>query len=260
MTNDKLRSSFSRRLTKIICHLSFVICHFALLSFGSTATKAAETDSVRDGYRHFIMPTGKPIEGGYLGFWELAFMQAGVGFGDFLSLSGGFTIMPTVAFRSQIGFVQSKLTFFDDQGLSLSAGLNFLRLTSDNTFLHGFGVLTYETPTKTRVTGMLFYKLTTSTPIGPDNPLIVVNVVPYGQFSFIYNSGLGGGLGLDTPLPDNPNVRFVGEIWNHDLSSPNKLGVIAAMRVESDRFSSDFGFMYFTLPLVAPVANFVWRF
>ena|ERR1051325_14400 len=260
MSNDKFAPVVTSPKTKTICHSSFVICHFVFLIICCSATKAAEPDSVRDGYRHFVMPSGKPIEGGYLGFWELAFMQAGVGFGDVVSLSGGFTIMPTVAFRSQIGFVQSKLTFFDDQGLSLSAGLNFLRLTSDNTFLHTFGVLTYETPSQTRVSGMLFYKLSTSTPTGPDNPLIVVNVVPYGQFSFIYNSNLGGALGFDTPLPNNPNVRFVGEIWNHDLSSPNKLGVIAAMRVESDRFSSDFGFMYFTLPLVAPVANFVWRF
>jgi hypothetical protein len=221
---------------------------------------AAEPDSVRDGYRHFIMPSGKPIQGGYLGFWELAFIQAGYGFGDFLSLSAGFTALPTVAFRSQIGFAQSKLTFFDEQGLSLSAGLNFLRLTSDNSFLHGFGVLTFETPTKTRVSGLLFYKLSTSTPNGPDNPLIIVDVIPYGQFSFIYNEGLGGGVGFDTPLPSNPNVRLVGEIWSHDLSTPNKLGVLGAVRIESENFSSDFGLMYFTLPLLAPVANFVWRF
>jgi len=179
-----------------------------LICFNNT-TKAIEPDSVRDGYRHFIMPTGKPVEGGYLGFWELAFVQAGYGVGDVLSVSGGFTVLPTVAFRSQIGFAQSKLTFFDEQGLSLSAGLNYLRLTSDNTFLHGFGVLTFESPSQTRVSGLLFYKLSTSTPNGPDNPLIVVDVVPYGQFSFIYNEGLGGGLGFDTPLPSNPNVRFV---------------------------------------------------
>lgn len=235
-------------------------CLILATALVSNVATSAPLDSVRDGYRHFIMPTGKPIEGGYVGFWELAFMQAGVGFEDFLSITGGFTIMPTVAFRSQIGFTQAKLTFFDDQGLSLSAGLNFLRLTSENTFLHGFGVLTYETPSQTRISGLLFYKLSTSTPDGPDNPLIMVNVVPYGSFSFIYNSGLGGGVGFDTPLPGNPNVRFVGEIWNHDLSTPNKLGVIGAIRIESDRFSSDFGFMYFTLPLVAPIANFVWRF
>ncbi|MDP4198487.1 MAG: hypothetical protein Q8922_00885 [Bacteroidota bacterium] len=265
MTNDKLKigilKSASRGANASIRHLSFVICHSILfLLLATTTSIASPTDSVRDSFRHFIMPTGKPIEGGYLGFWELAFLQAGYGVGDVFSISAGFTIMPTVAFRSQIGFVQGKLTFFDDQGFSLAGGLNFLRLTSDNTFLHLFGVLTYETPSASRFSGMLFYKMTSWTPEGPDNPLILVNVFPYGSFSFIYNSGLGGGLGFDTPLPGNPNVRFVAEIWNHDLSSPNKLGIIGALRVESDRFSSDFGFMYFTLPLIAPVANFVWRF
>jgi hypothetical protein len=257
MINDQGGSRLRRRVTKSICHLSFVICHL-LFVFGES--KAAEPDSVRDGYRHFIMPSAKPIQGGFLGFWELAFLQAGYGFGDFISISGGFTVLPTVAFRSQIGFAQSKLTFIDDQGISFSAGLNFLRLTSDNTFIHAFGVLTYETPTQTRVSGMLFYKLSSSTRYGPDNPLIVVDVVPYGQFSFIYNENLGGGLGFDMPLPLNSNVRLVGEIWNHDLSTPKKLGVLGAVRIESESFSSDFGLMYFTLPLLAPVANFVWRF
>src|ERR1044071_642078 len=115
--------------------MKLVLCLLLVFVIGSNSVQAMPLDSVRDGYRHFIMPTGKPVEGGYLGFWELAFMQGGVGFGDFLSLTGGFTIMPTVAFRSQIGFAQSKITFFDDQGLSLAGGLNFLRLTSDNTFI-----------------------------------------------------------------------------------------------------------------------------
>src|SRR5438046_2573573 len=123
MTNDQLTHSFTNRFKAIIRHLSFVICHLLLFV---NAIQAVEPDSVRDGYRHFIMPTGKPIEGGYLGFWELALMQAGYGFGDVVSVSAGFTILPTVPFRFQIGNVQTKLTLFDDQGLSLSTGLNFL--------------------------------------------------------------------------------------------------------------------------------------
>jgi hypothetical protein len=239
--------------------MRYLLITLSLLAVTATV-RAAPEDSVRDGYRHFIMPTAKPVEGGYLGFWELAFLQAGYGFGDVLSVSGAFTVMPTVAFRSQFGYLQGKLTFYDDQGLSLAGGLNFLRLTSDNTFFHLFGALTYELPSQTRVTGLVFYKIASSTPLGSNNPLITVNVVPYGSFTFLYTGGLGAGLGMDTPLPDNPNVRFVGEIWNIDLTTPNKLGVIGAVRVESDRFSSDFGLMYFTLPLIAPVANFVWRF
>ncbi len=221
---------------------------------------ATPTDSVVDGYRHFIMPTGKPIEGGYFGFWELGFMQAGYGFGDVLSLSGGFTILPTVALRSQFAFLQAKLTFFDDQGLSLAGGLNYLRLTSDNTLLHLFGALTYETPTQTRVTGLMFYKIYSNPPNGSNTTLITVNVVPYGAFTFNYTGGLGAGLGFDTPLVGSPNIRFVGELWSHDLSEPSALAVLGALRLESQDFSSDFGFMYFTLPFLAPVANFVWRF
>ena len=227
----------------------------------STKALATPADSVLDSYRHFIMPTAKPVEGGYLGFWELGFLQGGYGFGDVLSLSGGFTILPTVAFRSQFAFLQGKLTFVDDdQGLSLAGGLNYLRLTSDNTLLHLFCALTYETPNETRFTGLIFYKIYGSTIYGSNSTLVTVNVVPYGAFTFNYTGGLGAGLGFDTPLAGNPHVRFVGEIWNHDLSDPTALGIIGALRLESQNFSSDFGFMYFTLPLLAPVANFVWRF
>jgi hypothetical protein len=260
-----LKAKFSSPLSNhrnfvVMRYLLFFLLALALSVPASVSAQTTSSDSVVDGYRHFIMPTGKPIEGGYFGFWELGFMQAGYGFGDVLSVAGGFTIMPTVAFRSQFGFLQSKLTLYDDQGLSLAAGLNYLRLTSDNTLLHLFGALTYETPDQTRFTGLFFYKIYANTPNGSNTTLITVNVVPYGAFTFNYTGGLGAGLGFDTPLTNNKNMRFVGEIWNHDLSDPTALGVVAALRLESENFSSDFGFMYFTLPLIAPVANFVWRF
>ncbi len=237
----------------------------SLLALITPVRSMAQSDSVVDGYRHFIMPTGKPIEGGYFGFWELAFLTGGYGFGDVLSVSGGLTVMPTVAVRSQFGYLQSKLTLFDDQGLSLATGLNYLRLTSDNTLLHLFGSLTYEMPGQTRITGLLFYKIYSNTSTlgessSTNSTLITVNVVPYGAFTFNYTGGLGAGLGFDTPLPGNKNMRFVAEAWSHDLTQPTAFAVLGALRLESQTFSSDFGFMFFTLPLLAPVANFVWRF
>jgi hypothetical protein len=214
-----------------------------------------EPDSVTaplDEYRHFIMPTAKPITGGYVGFWELAFVNAGIGFGNF-SFSGGLTVLPTVAFRSQFGFLQAKATLADEGGISFAVGANLLRLTSDNLFLHAFVSGTMEMQNETRYTGLLFLKA-----VGPDYP--IVNVYPYGQFSFTYGGIIGAGIGFDTPIKGIPNTRIVAEIWNHDLSTPSKIALLFAVRVENERFSSDFGFMYFSLPLLAPVANFVWRF
>ena len=216
----------------------------------------AKADSLTppyDDYRHFIMPTGKPIQGGYFGFWELAFLQGGFGVGDVLSFSGGLTVMPTVAFRSQFGFLQAKATLADEGGISFAVGANFLRLTSDNLYLHAFASATMEMQNETRYTGLIFLKI-----VGSDFP--IVNVVPYGSFSFTYGSPLGAGIGFDTPIKGIPNTRFVAEIWNHDLSAPSKIALLFSLRVENERFSSDFGFMYFSLPLLAPVANFVWRF
>ena len=106
---------------------------------------------------------------------------------------------------------------------------------------------------ETRYTGLIFLIAT-----GQEFP--IVDVVPYGSFSFTYGSPLGAGIGFDTPIKGLKNTRIVAEIWNHDLSAPNKIALLATVRIESERFSSDFGFMYFSLPLLAPVANFVWRF
>ncbi len=235
--------------------LSFIlILLLSLLKQNSFAQAKADTLSPPpDEYRHFIMPTGKPINGGYFGFWELAFLQGGFGIGDVLSFSGGITVMPTVAFRSQFGFLQAKATVADEGGISFAVGTNFLRLTSDNLYLHAFASATMEMQNETRYTGLIFLKV-----YGNDFP--IVNVFPYGSFGFTYGSPLGAGIGFDTPVKGIPNTRIVAEIWNHDLSSPSKIALLFAARIESERFSSDFGFMYFSLPLLAPVANFVWRF
>jgi hypothetical protein len=214
---------------------------------------APAIDTIRDPGRHFLMPTAKANEGAYIGAWELAFLQAGIGFDKVVSVNAGITAMPTVAFRSQFAFVNTKLTIMDEPWFSFALGGNFLRLTSKLPYVHLFGIGTYEHEDKTRISGMFFYKLS-----GEDFP--VVDVFPYGSFAFNYGGALGAGAGFDTPFLNVSNMRLVGEIWNHDLQTPSKLMALLALRVESSRFSSDFGFAFFTLPLLAPVANFVWRF
>jgi hypothetical protein len=235
---------------------SFILAIAIIILFAEHIS-AQNKDSVTapvDDYRHFIMPTGKAIHDGYFGFWELAFLQGGIGFGNTLSFSGGITVIPTVAFRSQFAFLQGKATLADEGGISFAVGANFLRLTSDNLYLHAFISGTAEMQNETRYTALLFLKA-----VGPADPAIV-NVVPIGQFAFTYGGLLGLGIGFDTPIKGLPNTRIIAEIWNHDLSSVNKFAFLFGVRIESERFSSDFGFMYFSLPLLAPVANFVWRF
>lgn len=232
-----------------------LILHFAFFILHSGARAQVENPPPPDAYRHFIMPTGKAIGSGngYLGVWELAFLQGGFGIGDFLSVAGGMTIMPTVSFKSQFAFLQAKATIADEGGVSFALGGNLLRMTSEHFYTHGFISGTAEMKDDSRYTAMLFYKFS-----GDDFP--IVRVLPYGNFSFSYGSSLGAGIGFDTPLKGVKNTRVVVEIWNHDLSVATKIAALAAFRVEGEKFSSDFGLMYFTLPLLAPVANFVWRF
>jgi len=240
----------------VVAFASTSLAQPATHTYTASATVSMEGDrdtTLRDAYRHFIMPTGRAIDGGYVGVWELAFLQAGVGFGDAVSFSGGFTAMPTVSFKSQFAFIQGKLTVVDEGPFSFAFGLNELRLTSDHLYTHLFAVGTYELPSRMRFTGLVFYKL-----VGDDFP--IVNVRPYGDFSFNYGGALGGGIGFDAPVPEVDNLHVVAELWNHDIQSPTKLAGLIALRVENSRFSSDFGLMYFTQPLLVPVANFVWRF
>ncbi len=241
------------RISTLICVVSSIV--IAALSFGKAAAQQQDTTlkAPPDEYRHFIMPTAKPISGGYVGFWELAFLQAGYGFGDFLSISGGITLMPTVSTRSQFAYLQAKATLADENGVSFAVGGNLLRMTSEHLYLHAFLEATAEMQNEMRYTAMIFYKAS-----GEDYP--VVNVIPYGNFSFSYGSSLGAGIGFDIPIKGIPNTRFIAEAWNHDLSTPSKLALLGAVRIEGERFSSDFGFMYFSLPMLAPVANFAWRF
>lgn len=243
--------------SEIRSHASVILLMFVLSVCISESIFARPlADSVTapyDDYRHFIMPSAKPIHGGYFGFWELAFLQGGFGIGDVLSFTGGITVLPTVAFRSQIGYLQAKATVVDEGGISFAVGANLLRMTSSFLYLHGFISATMEMQNETRYTGLIFLKAT-----GQEFP--IVNVVPYGSFSFTYGSPLGAGIGFDTPIKGIKNTRIVAEIWNHDLSAPNKIALLCTVRLENERFSSDFGFMYFSLPLLAPVANFVWRF
>lgn len=234
--------------------LSFLSVVVAMMCIGAScfSDAQAQQDTLRDPYRHFIMPTGKSGDGGWLGFWELAFFQAGYAFDNVGSISGGFTAMPTVSFKSQFAFLQGKVTIADEGPLSFAVGANLLRMTSQHLYTHIFAVGTYETPDQTRFTGLFLYKLA-----GDD--FADINVLPYGSFSLSYGGAVGGGVGFDTPI-GLKNMRLVAELWNHDLQSPSKLAALAALRVESENFSSDFGFMYFAVPLIAPVANFVYRF
>ena len=230
----------------------FLLC-FTLISVQAVAqTKDSLTPPIDD-HRHFIMPSAKSIKNPYVGFWELAFIQGGFGIGDVISVSGGFTMLPTVAFRSQIGFLQAKATLAEEEGISFAVGINLLRMTSQYFYAHPFLAATVELQNEMRYTGLLFFKAS-----GENYP--IVDIFPYGSFSFNYGSPLGAGIGFDTPIKGVPNTRFVAEIWNHDLSVPTKVALLGAVRIEGTKFSSDFGFMYFTLPLLTPVANFVWRF
>src|SRR2546423_1553387 len=114
---DAVGMSEVRSLKSEIEKFGFFIFLFFL--FTSSAFCQSKPDSLTpplDDYRHFIMPTAKPVNGGFFVFWELAFLQGGVGFENILSFSGVITFIPSVAFLSQFAFLQGKATLADEGG------------------------------------------------------------------------------------------------------------------------------------------------
>ncbi len=237
---------------KILFRVSFFLA-IAFLVVPKKSLAQATSNAPKDAYRHFIMPTAKPIDNSYLGVWELAFLQGGIGIGNVVSITGGITVMPTVSFKSQIGYLQAKFTLADEGGVSFALGANLLRMTSEFLYTHIFTSVTAEMQDETRYTGMIFVKSS-----GEEHP--DVHVYPYGNFTFNYTGFIGAGIGFDSPIKGLAHTRFFAEIWNHDLSSAKNIAIDAGIRLETDHFSSDFGLMYFAVPLLAPIANFVYRF
>ena len=246
-----MRKYYFTHSTLHIVHCTLYIA-FLLFTFDFAH---AQSDSLapKDQYRHFVMPTGKPVDHPYLGVWELAFLQGGFGIADIVSITAGITVMPTVSFKSQIGYVQAKFTLADEGGVAFALGANLLRMTSEFFYTHVFASATAEFQDETRYTGLIFVKSS-----GEEHP--DVKVYPYGNFTFNYTGFIGAGIGFDKPIKAIPHTRFFAEIWNHDLSSAKNIALDCGIRIENDHFSSDFGLMYFAVPLLAPIANFVYRF
>ena len=69
--------------SEVRSRMSAIIIVFALSLFVCQNLNAAPVADSVTAPHTIIMPTAKPIHGGYVRLWELAFLKAGFGFGNF---------------------------------------------------------------------------------------------------------------------------------------------------------------------------------
>ncbi|MDC1068380.1 hypothetical protein OAQ99_04400 [Candidatus Kapabacteria bacterium] len=224
-------------------------------------SKIEEITIYKDYYKHdhraFLLPTAYPISGNhYLGAFELAMLYAGVGIYDYVSISGGRTIVPGIRQDQQISNLNIKATLYQTDwietpgGMAIALGYNSAWINDNNAFQHFFGTISFKGE-RSVLTGSFFYK--TGAKDDYDFRFMDQNI------NVVFEDGnYGIGLGLDSKLSNWNNVHFIGELWNGNISEPSNTGVLFGLRIFNGQFSADFGLAIFTYPIAAPFASFVW--
>jgi len=224
------------------------------------ANQIVEIFEKKEYYRHshriFLLPTADPIGNDhFIGAFELMFFYAGIGIGDWLSMTGGRSVIPFLPSEQQITVGNIKFSApefaIDTTGLSfgLAGGINMAFLNHDNRFVHYYGSATINFET-TSITGSVFYKAGSADYylLDIDNSIYDV-IYPDGSF--------GIGMGIDTEISSRHGLHFIGELWNSDVNKPTNSGVLLGLRIFNSNFSADFGVSFFMQPFVAPFASFV---
>jgi hypothetical protein len=210
----------------------------------------------RHSHRIFLLPTAAPIGNDhFIGAFELMFFYAGAGIGDWLSMTGGRSVVPFLPSEQQVTVGNIKLSMplfaIDTTGLSfgLAGGINMAFLNHDNRFVHYYGTATINFET-TSITGSVFYKA------GSEDFYLID--IDNSIYDIIYPDGsFGIGMGIDTEISGRHGLHFIGELWNSDVNQPTNSGVLLGLRLFNSGFSADFGVAFFMQPFVAPFASFV---
>lgn len=214
--------------------------------------------SYRHNHRLYIMPTAEPISGNaFLGVWQLLLGYAGVGITDYVSITGGRSLIPSIQPSEQATLVNLKITPFatpiDESGTRIftCVGGNLALLNENNIVGHIYAGATFK-GSRTSLTGQIFYKV---------NEPNTYTIRGGNLFSFNANypqGTFGLGLGLDSRLSDRHDVHFIGELWNADLLRPSNSALLVGLRLCNTALSMDFGFAIVPQPLAIPFVSFAW--
>jgi hypothetical protein len=222
----------------------------------------AEILPYKDVYRHqhriFIQPTAEPIGNhAFIGLAGLFALYAGIGFQDWLSLVGAHTLLPTIPMSQQLWAFNTKFTLLSSPNflmpgrVSLAIGAQVSSLSREQQLLHLYGAASFVGE-RSQVSALLFAKVA-----GED--LLTVRAGSWGSVTFGYPTGaVGIGVGLDVRLPARHDVHLLAELWNSDIRSPSRTGILVGVRLANSAVALDFGLFWFGYPYAVPAANAVW--
>lgn len=233
-------------------------------AIGTTVIYMSEVKEIKeyyDNYRHkhrvFLMPTAEPIgDDIFIGNFEIALFYMGFGITDYLSFTMGRSVIPGIPDRHQISLFNAKATLFSMDwskgpgGMKVAVGANYTFINHNNRIEDYYAVTTLHFD-RTRLTATVYTK-------NGDRDYYELRFMN-NLFDMIYENGAYGiGLGIDTKFTDRHDIRFISEIWNHNVGYPSDSGVLMGLRLGNTEFSSDFGIAFFTHPFLIPFVSFTW--
>ncbi len=207
--------------------------------------------------RIFIMPTGDAIgRDHFIANYELALFYAGFGIMDILSVTVGRSFIPTVMNHDQISLINAKATIFrmfwenTPGGMAIALGGNLMFINNKNNISHLYTSVNF-TGERTDINGIVFLKT--------GNQDFYTARFGRELYDFIYENGsFGVGVGIKTKFSERHGLYFVGELWNINVAKVTNTAIMLGLRLQNSRFSGDFGFAFFTVPYIFPVASFSW--
>lgn len=214
----------------------------------------------RHGHRGYLMPTAIPIGNDhFLGDIEIAFLYAGAGIGNVVSITAGRSFIPTVPSADQVSHVNLKVTVAENENGLVEGGKQFYAVGVTGTWLNAsnflgnvYGVATF-TGKRTAISTMLFAK------VAGESPMQVRFGTLLDSANVYYANGtIGVGLSMDSRFSDAHDLHFVGELWNNDITRPSNTVLYLGLRLANDRIAMDFGMSVFTAPAVVPTVAFAW--
>lgn len=220
---------------------------------GVAAYAQSPLSTLRPTPRVFFLPTANAIGAGhgFISDYELFALYGGVGIGDVVSVTAGTTLVPLLAFSSQISTAQVKATFVQDDGFAMALGGSVTTVSSANTYSHLF-INSSLLVDSTWYTLAFYYKLG-----GPD--FAAVDAAPFGNFAFSYTGSLGIAFGVDIAVRNHADMHIVAELWNHDVANPRHTMILGGMRIGNDVLSGTFGLVFTPVPFIFPMANFSYE-
>lgn len=217
--------------------------------------------SYRARNRGLVLPTAQAIENDhFLAIVEGVMPMIGVGIGDILSVTAGRTVVPGIGWQNQFSTVNIKGTVYDgpnglvEGGKQVYAfGVNGSWINDVNFMGHVYAVATF-TGKRTNVSTLIHAK------VAGEDSYVVEGGSLFDPFTFPYpNGAVGMAIMMDVRFPELHDLRFLGELWNADLTRPSQSALYLGLRQGNTSLTFDFGLTLVPGPAVVPAFAVAWH-